>query len=65
MIDRRNFLKRSGSAALTAAFLRNGTAWAQPGAQNTLTVGKRILDIKGRAATVFGITNQITIQQDN
>lgn len=58
MMNRRNFLTSSSSAVLATAVYQAGPLWAQSLPKNTFTVGTRTLDVKGRAATVFGITNQ-------
>ena len=51
-----NISRRHLLAALTAAPLGRATAgWAGTGAPVTLTVGRRTLDVNGRAAGVFGI----------
>lgn len=57
MLSRRSFLETSSSALLTSVSLGSGMAQAQTIQPHQLRVGMRTLDVSGRAATVFGITN--------
>lgn len=54
-LSRRSLLK--GAAALGGTLALPSYGFAQTSPRTNLTVGTRTLDIKGRAATVFGITN--------
>lgn len=54
--SRRAFLH--GAAAFGGALALPMRIHAQATPQDTLTVGTRTLDVRGRAATVYGITNQ-------
>lgn len=56
MTTRRTFLASSG-AALTALYAGPQNLMAQNATGQSLTVGTRTLDVQGKAATVFGITN--------
>ncbi len=55
---RRDFLKTLalGSVALSPL----GHVWANPGTQTSeLVIGKRTLDVHGKAASVFGLTDNV------
>lgn len=54
-ISRRTLLKGAAALGGTLALPMRSSAQSTP--QHTLTVGTRTLDIRGRAATVYGITN--------
>src|SRR6188472_4313850 len=57
-VDRRSFFLGSASA-VGAACLASALPWASPAIaaapSTTLTIDRRIIDVKGRAASVFGI----------
>lgn len=55
-LSRRSFLKTAAAFGGVMALPMRGFAQSAP--QHTLTVGSRTLDVRGRAATVYGITNQ-------
>ncbi|MFZ3583814.1 multicopper oxidase family protein [Loktanella sp. DJP18] len=55
-IDRRQFLALAGSTTLAAGLGISPAAWAASPRQS-LTVGTRIIEVNGKAATVFGITD--------
>jgi FtsP/CotA-like multicopper oxidase with cupredoxin domain len=55
-IDRRHFLALAGSTTLAAGLGVNSAAWAASSRQS-LTVGTRTIEVNGKAATVFGITD--------
>ena len=55
-LSRRSVLM--GAAAFGGSMALPMRGFAQSAPQNTLTVGTRTLDVRGRAATVYGITNQ-------
>ncbi len=55
-IDRRHFLALAGSTTLAAGLGVNSAAWAASPRQS-LTVGTRTIEVNGKAATVFGITD--------
>lgn len=54
LFNRRTFLGTASSAAVLAALPRTGRAAAP---RTALTVGTRTIDVGGKAATVFGITD--------
>lgn len=55
-LSRRSVLM--GAAAFGGSMALPMRGFAQSAPQHTLTVGTRTLDVRGRAATVYGITNQ-------
>tara|TARA_R100000935_G_scaffold27857_1_gene48130 strand:- start:11188 stop:12672 length:1485 start_codon:yes stop_codon:yes gene_type:complete len=55
-IDRRQFLALAGSTTLAAGLGISPAAWAASPRQS-LTVGTRTIEVNGKAATVFGITD--------
>ncbi len=56
LLSRRSVLM--GTAAFGGSMALPMRGFAQSAPQHTLTVGTRTLDVRGRAATVYGITNQ-------
>ncbi|WP_292956871.1 multicopper oxidase domain-containing protein, partial [Paracoccus sp. UBA889] len=57
-ISRRRFLSTAGQlAAVTALGSFGAQAWAAQGARR-LTAGTRTIEVQGRAATVFGLTDE-------
>lgn len=57
-ISRRRFLSTAGQlAAVTALGAFGAQAWAAQGARR-LTAGTRTIEVQGRAATVFGLTDE-------
>lgn len=55
-LTRRRFLQRAAATSFASGLLSGSATFAQPRAQ-TLTIGRRTIEVMGRAASVYGITD--------